>query len=179
LLQEGPNGESRTSQGDQSVGIGTVNAASVVVVPKKRNPFEFFELPIEQLTQYSPTTIQINSANVEHIVDHSETNSSAETEAIRDLISRLEDFELQLDVEESSNTYACYIIGGFVSLMFFISLILAVWWSVTHNDLSGGFTLGAYILAAAALPTGLASYTHSFHCRCWSRTRRMHKIARD
>ena len=53
-------------------------------------------------------------------------------------------------------------------LAFAISLSLAMWWSVSRNDVSGGFTIGSYIVAVVALPIGIASYQHSRSgCQCW------------
>jgi hypothetical protein len=115
----------------------------------------------------------------DRVLHRSPPNPSRNTGTIHEIIARMGDPELQFDTVQPSNTYTCYIIGGFVSVMFVASLVLAVWWSATRDDISGGFTLGAYILAAATLPTGLASYSHSFYCRCSTRKRRMKKMAQD
>jgi hypothetical protein len=47
------------------------------------------------------------------------------------------------------------------------SLGISLWWTISHRDVSGGFTLGAYIIALATLPLGTFAYRHSSNCRCW------------
>ena len=34
------------------------------------------------------------------------------------------------------------------------SLSLALWWTISHNDISGGFTMGAYVWEVIIFPTG-------------------------
>jgi hypothetical protein len=34
------------------------------------------------------------------------------------------------------------------------SLALAVWWTIAHDDVSGGFTMGAYVWGVVIFPTG-------------------------
>lgn len=48
-----------------------------------------------------------------------------------------------------------------------LSLSLALWWAETHDDISGGFTVGSYIVAIAGIPIGLASLIHFRSCKCW------------
>jgi hypothetical protein len=44
-----------------------------------------------------------------------------------------------------------------------LSLTRALWWSIAHNDISGGFTMGAYVWGIVIFPTG---YWHwSLHGR--------------
>jgi hypothetical protein len=64
---------------------------------------------------------------------------------------------------------ACYKI--FLSILLTIagSTSLSLWWSFIHGDVSGGFTIGSYCIAAASLPIGFASYQHSKECRCWKK----------
>jgi hypothetical protein len=47
------------------------------------------------------------------------------------------------------------------------SFTMSLWWTLAHNDISGGFTLGAWFIAAATFPIGLISYQHSLKCKCW------------
>jgi hypothetical protein len=64
---------------------------------------------------------------------------------------------------------ACHMI--FLSILLTIagSTSLSLWWSFIHGDVSGGFTIGSYCIAAASLPIGFASYQHSKECRCWKK----------
>jgi len=65
----------------------------------------------------------------------------------------------------------CVVLIIFTFLAFAGSLSFAVWWSVSRNDVSGGFTIGSYIVAVIALPIGIASYQHSRSgCQCWQST---------
>ena len=41
------------------------------------------------------------------------------------------------------------------------SLSLAIWWTVSHNDISGGFTMGAYVWGVIIFPTGYWHWTMS------------------
>lgn len=34
------------------------------------------------------------------------------------------------------------------------SLALALWWTIAHDDISGGFTMGAYVWGVVVFPTG-------------------------
>jgi hypothetical protein len=49
-----------------------------------------------------------------------------------------------------------------------LSLILAIWWSISHDDLSGGFTLGGYIVSVSAVLIGAIGIFHRRKCHCWS-----------
>lgn len=77
-----------------------------------------------------------------------------------ELCQHREDLERQIrELEQAQNkrSYTCYILVTFFFTAFCPSLALALWWSTVHGDVSGGFTLGAYIIAAAALPSGIMS----------------------
>jgi hypothetical protein len=63
----------------------------------------------------------------------------------------------------------CHLILLGITFSSMLSLTLSLWWSFTRNDISGGFTLGAWILAVAAMPIGFASYRHNSECLCWKR----------
>ncbi|KAI1185595.1 hypothetical protein F5B17DRAFT_407327 [Nemania serpens] len=47
-----------------------------------------------------------------------------------------------------------------------LSFALAIWWWRSQNDLSGGFTLGSYIIAVDALVVAVAGKFHAPNCRC-------------
>lgn len=63
---------------------------------------------------------------------------------------------------------ACYILIFLGFLTIVGSLVPALWRSIPHNDLSGGFTLAQYILGVGALVVGCAVAIHSKTCTCWS-----------
>lgn len=63
----------------------------------------------------------------------------------------------------------CYWIVVSIFLVVSFSLSISLWWSISHNDISGGFTVGAYVVAVASLPVGFVSYKHNDSCRCWAR----------
>ena len=46
----------------------------------------------------------------------------------------------------------CHVIIAIGLLTLLISLTIALWWSLTKNDVSGGFTMAAYVVAIAGLP---------------------------
>ena len=51
----------------------------------------------------------------------------------------------------------CYIMICIGLLTFGGSLALALWWSFTRNDVSGGFTMAVYVVAVAfGFPTDVA-----------------------
>jgi hypothetical protein len=50
-----------------------------------------------------------------------------------------------------------------------LSFSMSLWWTVEKNDISGGFTMGSWILAVATLPIGFANYRHSTDCQCWKK----------
>lgn len=59
-------------------------------------------------------------------------------------------------------------------LAFILSLAVAMWWTSTRNDISGGFTVGSYVVGVVGLPLGLAGLGHYRVCRCWKTKRRRH-----
>lgn len=61
----------------------------------------------------------------------------------------------------------CYILIGVSLVGFSLSLALALWWALTHDDISGGFTVGGYIIAATGLLLVVPGYRHSQLCQCW------------
>lgn len=100
-------------------------------------------------------------------------------EDIEDLRRRCNDLEAQVyeqslrlhlpqtDSKLQLQSHVCFTLATVVLLIFSISLTLALWWSIAHHDCSGGFTMGAYIIATAGLPIGVFGYRHSHNCRCW------------
>lgn len=59
------------------------------------------------------------------------------------------------------------LLGGVFGI--FASLALALWWTIAHGDVGGGFTLGAYVVAVVAFAVGLPTYRHNAHCTCWEK----------
>ena len=63
----------------------------------------------------------------------------------------------------------CYILILAAFIGFSVSLVLALWYSIIHEDVSGGFTIGSYVIAAAGFLVAIPGYRHSFSCRCWGK----------
>ncbi|KAH6682864.1 hypothetical protein B0J14DRAFT_556139 [Halenospora varia] len=61
----------------------------------------------------------------------------------------------------------CYTLILIDALAILSSLTLALWWSITRNDVSGGFTMAAYIVAVFGVPLGCLQIMHNKRCRCW------------
>ncbi|KAI1330726.1 hypothetical protein F5Y16DRAFT_362483 [Xylariaceae sp. FL0255] len=59
-----------------------------------------------------------------------------------------------------------YLIAG---LVFGISasLVIALWWAYSKDDISGGFTVGSYVTGVVALSLAAAGLFHAPRCRCW------------
>ncbi|KAF3768851.1 hypothetical protein M406DRAFT_321037 [Cryphonectria parasitica EP155] len=49
------------------------------------------------------------------------------------------------------------------------SLALSLWWSFIHNDVSGGFAIGSYVIAAVSFLVAIPGYRHSMTCTCWTK----------
>lgn len=64
----------------------------------------------------------------------------------------------------------CYIVICIGLLKFGGSLALALWRSFTRNDVSGGFTMAAYVVAVDGLPWASLQMRHSQRCNCWRKT---------
>ena len=76
----------------------------------------------------------------------------------------------RLQVQEPSQGFRlrlCHVIIAIGLLTLLISLTIALWWSLTKNDVSGGFTMAAYIVAIAGLPLGSIQIRHNRRCKCW------------
>ncbi|KAF2877637.1 hypothetical protein BDV95DRAFT_154047 [Massariosphaeria phaeospora] len=81
---------------------------------------------------------------------------------------------LQMSPTTSDKTQPpfCFILASLAFLGVSSSLALSLWWSIAHADVSGGFTMGAYIVAVFGVPMGVVGYRHSQTCRCWERAKR-------
>jgi hypothetical protein len=64
-------------------------------------------------------------------------------------------------------TKACVALIILSLMIIMISLILAIWWSVTRNDIQGGCTLGGYMVSISAIIVGIAGLLHRPKCKCW------------
>ncbi|KAI2625110.1 hypothetical protein GGR54DRAFT_594935 [Hypoxylon sp. NC1633] len=75
--------------------------------------------------------------------------------------------EVEVDVEK--RTYTCFYLTAAALALLFASLALSLWWSINHDDVSGGFGMGSYMLAMSSVIIAVASYMHRSSCRCWNR----------
>jgi len=64
----------------------------------------------------------------------------------------------------------CYILIGISVFAIASSLTLALWWSITKNDVSSGFTIAAYVVAVFGLPVASVQVRHNRTCKCWDQT---------
>lgn len=62
----------------------------------------------------------------------------------------------------------CYVLIFLGLLTILGSLVPAVWRSISHNDISGGFSLAQYILGVGVFVIGCVVAIHSRTCNCWS-----------
>ena len=67
-----------------------------------------------------------------------------------------------------SSLRTCYILVALGILSIASSLAVALWRSVNHSDIQGGFSIAQYILAVGALIIGCILVLHSRTCSCWS-----------
>ena len=81
--------------------------------------------------------------------------------------ARLPSVEQSLPSNESDRWPFCYIVICMGLLTFLGSFTLALWWSFTRNDVSGGFTMAAYIVAIGGLPLASMQMRHNHRCHCW------------
>lgn len=65
----------------------------------------------------------------------------------------------------------CHVVICIGILTFVGSLTLALWWSMVKNDVSGGFTMAAYVVAVGGLPLASIQIRHNQRCRCWKNSR--------
>lgn len=56
------------------------------------------------------------------------------------------------------------------------SLVPALWRSISHNDIQGGFSLAQYILGVGVFVIGCVVAIHSRTCTCWSSSSRANSL---
>ena len=64
----------------------------------------------------------------------------------------------------------CYVLVALGIFSIAGSLALALWRTINHSDIQGGFSSAQYILAVGALIIGCVLVLHSRVCSCWSST---------
>ncbi|KAK9417784.1 hypothetical protein SUNI508_01541 [Seiridium unicorne] len=74
--------------------------------------------------------------------------------------------------DHTERTSACFYILAATLVATLGSLLLAIWWSVSRGDVSGGFAMGAYVATVAGLPIAAGGLFHLPRCKCWSRSAR-------
>lgn len=69
-----------------------------------------------------------------------------------------------------SSIRTCYVLVALGIFSIAGSLALALWRTINHNDIQGGFSSAQYILAVGALIIGCVLVLHSRVCSCWYST---------
>ena len=69
-----------------------------------------------------------------------------------------------------SSIRTCYVLVALGIISIAGSLALALWRTINHSDIQGGFSSAQYILAVGALIIGCVLVLHSRVCSCWSST---------
>ncbi|KAI2467047.1 hypothetical protein F4781DRAFT_329473 [Annulohypoxylon bovei var. microspora] len=69
--------------------------------------------------------------------------------------------------EGDKRTYTCFYLSAAAVALLIASFGISLWWSVNHDDVSGGFGMGSYMLAVSSVIIAIATYMHRQHCRCW------------
>ncbi len=67
-----------------------------------------------------------------------------------------------------SSIRTCYVLVALGIFSIAGSLALALWRTINHSDIQGGFSLAQYILAVGAFIIGCVLVLHSRTCSCWS-----------
>ncbi|KAK6070232.1 hypothetical protein SCUP234_10292 [Seiridium cupressi] len=62
--------------------------------------------------------------------------------------------------DHTERTFTCFYILATTLVVTLGSLLLAIWWSVSHGDVSGGFAMGAYVATVAGLPIAAGGLFH-------------------
>ncbi|KAM0814647.1 hypothetical protein AB5N19_00437 [Seiridium cardinale] len=62
--------------------------------------------------------------------------------------------------DHTERTVTCFYLLAATLFATLGSLLLAIWWSVSHGDVSGGFTMGAYVATVAGLPIAAGGLVH-------------------
>jgi hypothetical protein len=76
---------------------------------------------------------------------------------------------LQLQVARLRLFRTCLIMIYLAAITIISSLVIALWWSITRKDPSGGFTMAGYIIAVGGIVMFPIQSHHSKSCRCWRR----------
>lgn len=78
--------------------------------------------------------------------------------------------ERRLDVTDPTRLtgwQVCHIVIVIGLFTFAGSLALGLGWSVARNDVSGGFTMAAYVVAVGGIPLAFVQIQHNQRCKCW------------
>jgi hypothetical protein len=75
--------------------------------------------------------------------------------------------EMWKTIFASLSRKACMVLIALSLVITMISVILAIWWSVTRDDISGGWTLGGFVVSISAIALGIAGILHRRECKCW------------
>ncbi|KAI0885759.1 uncharacterized protein GGS22DRAFT_134205 [Annulohypoxylon maeteangense] len=70
--------------------------------------------------------------------------------------------------EGEKRTYTCFYLSAAAIALLIASLGISLWWSVNHDDVSGGFGMGSYMLAVSSVIIAISTYMHRQDCRCWT-----------
>ncbi|KAI1091007.1 hypothetical protein F5B19DRAFT_493829 [Rostrohypoxylon terebratum] len=84
----------------------------------------------------------------------------------------LEDYysdNVAIAYEREKRTYTCFYLSAAAIVLLVASFGISLWWSVSHDDVSGGFGMGSYMLAVSSVIIAIATYMHRQDCRCWVR----------
>lgn len=99
-----------------------------------------------------------------------ETNTDSQSTRLSNLQEETEEIEEAPKLHVYIRWRFCYVIMLIGFLTFIGSLELALWWSFTRNDVSGGFTMAAYVVAVGGLPLASLQMRHNHRCQCWKKT---------
>ncbi|OTA70099.1 hypothetical protein K449DRAFT_380111 [Hypoxylon sp. EC38] len=66
-------------------------------------------------------------------------------------------------------TYTCFYLLAVTVSLILASLVISLWWSADHDDVSGGFGIGSYMVTLSSAIVAVTSYAHRSTCRCWKR----------
>ena len=69
--------------------------------------------------------------------------------------------------QRQKNRRPCYILIIIGVITIILSLGAALWRSAARHDVSGGFSLGQYILGVGVFVDGTIAVIHSKTCKCW------------
>ncbi|KAI1442901.1 hypothetical protein F5Y02DRAFT_394857 [Annulohypoxylon stygium] len=66
-------------------------------------------------------------------------------------------------------TYTCFYLSVAAIGLLVASFGISLWWSISYGDVSGGFGIGSYMIAASGGIIAISTYVHRQNCRCWVR----------